>query len=741
MKCAVLNGTKQLAYPKPYARPGEAVEIADLFSRRFAYDAFVMPHAIPAGELPYRVTKDDYLARFPNLRFVLLFADIDGHGLAPDTLSAWKAAESARARSFLELYPGLLYETSRGLRLVWRTDLPFNEYAHLARAFYERMTEFGFSQIQRGVSDVGVDRTACSFGRHMRLPFVVRDGERQEPKIEGSLEFLKFDAGVAPAARKPRPRPRALANAGISLTSNDPNIRRALELGVAAPMHGMKFAVVCPGGHTEPLSSKTVIVPEGYLVCQSARCRHLRYGDWSRTIPFDLVSLEEGERIIEAGLRKGGIGQVLSVLDVPCGVGKSHIARRLLPAGEILEGTQTVLLSPTNALATQHREACGAEQHAGVAAEIPGRDLCVQPKVVAKLHELGLSSKYACQTCPNREGCKVAEPIGDRAKGMVSTHAMLHRFDEGKHLVIIDEMPAVTESFEIDLKAIPEAMKACKRDWALGIGAWASALCSGRVDENARTQALFQSETPETAKIPTYGEHFDGERMQKTFAPIQTARDVRRAAHPSSRIVFADGKARVTRLSAPMAYLQERGGSLLAAGASETLLRAVRPDLEISHLYVQDPVSIERVLVKTSDASTRKLLADPARLGRIVSAAKARAAGRPALFMCAKALEPSIRAAGVEVATFGALRGLDAWKDREVFVTIGDHFDNIGAVDAEAEFLNVDAWALSRERVEIELGQAHGRARDPRRSTPCSHFHYGEVWPFGWGPMRASVEF
>jgi hypothetical protein len=83
---------------------------------------------------------------------------------------------------------------------------------------------------------------------------------------------------------------------------------------------------------------------------------------------------------------------------------------------------------------------------------------------------------------------------------------------------------------------------------------------------------------------------------------------------------------------------------------------------------------------------------------------------------------------------YGALRGLDHWRDYDALVTFGDPWPNLGEVQNECDFLGLtDGWeerAAAMCRAELE--QAHGRLRVPHRRTPCLMVHVGSVRPGGW---------
>lgn len=88
----------------------------------------------------------------------------------------------------------------------------------------------------------------------------------------------------------------------------------------------------------------------------------------------------------------------------------------------------------------------------------------------------------------------------------------------------------------------------------------------------------------------------------------------------------------------------------------------------------------------------------------------------------------------LELGHYGAMRGLDGWKELDALVTLGDPWPNIGDVQHEVDYLGLGVgW---QERVEAkcraELEQAQGRLRTVHRSRPGRQLHVGHVVPGGW---------
>jgi transcriptional regulator with XRE-family HTH domain len=96
--------------------------------------------------------------------------------------------------------------------------------------------------------------------------------------------------------------------------------------------------------------------------------------------------------------------------------------------------------------------------------------------------------------------------------------------------------------------------------------------------------------------------------------------------------------------------------------------------------------------------------------------------------------------AEIELAHYGATRGLNRFKECDALVTIGDPWANFGDTSAEAEFLGVEGDAHAESRCRDELEQAHGRLRVVHRDRPGRALHVGRVLPGGLGWREGAVE-
>jgi hypothetical protein len=96
----------------------------------------------------------------------------------------------------------------------------------------------------------------------------------------------------------------------------------------------------------------------------------------------------------------------------------------------------------------------------------------------------------------------------------------------------------------------------------------------------------------------------------------------------------------------------------------------------------------------------------------------------------------------IQIAHYGAVRGLDSMKDVDALITLGDPWPNLGEVQHEVESLCLsESWERrAHAHCQVELEQAHGRVRAAHRSRPARVAHLGSVLPGGSGWLH-DVEF
>lgn len=96
----------------------------------------------------------------------------------------------------------------------------------------------------------------------------------------------------------------------------------------------------------------------------------------------------------------------------------------------------------------------------------------------------------------------------------------------------------------------------------------------------------------------------------------------------------------------------------------------------------------------------------------------------------------------LELAHYGAVRGLNRWAAFDACLTIGDPWPSKPTAQDTADALglgNFDTAYIAAARG--ELAQVHGRLRDVRRTTPAWHGHFGQLAPAGWGPNTVVITF
>jgi hypothetical protein len=199
--------------------------------------------------------------------------------------------------------------------------------------------------------------------------------------------------------------------------------------------------------------------------------------------------------------------------------------------------------------------------------------------------------------------------------------------------------------------------------------------------------------------------------------------------------------------------LRTHGGRLviLDAAANVEELRALRSDLHIERLDVDDAGDARRILLFAKHA-TRTSLRDPRKRGElldrwlraVLERLDKRRVRRP-VFVAYKSLVAELRAhralvdwckddprRSVRFAHYGALRGSNRFRKRDAVVTLCDPWWNGDDVTGRAEWLALDEPSYRVALATAELGQAHGRSRSVRRRRRLTHVHVGRLVPDGW---------
>lgn len=212
----------------------------------------------------------------------------------------------------------------------------------------------------------------------------------------------------------------------------------------------------------------------------------------------------------------------------------------------------------------------------------------------------------------------------------------------------------------------------------------------------------------------------------------------------------------IASLTPEASLFKEYGGVVLDATANVAELTALRPDTNLTRIYVKDVGSVERYVITTPGLSRTALSADASTLTKTVDKAKkqvvkwARIQGikepKVAIFTYKDRLDEVKRLwPEADVAYYGNTRGYDRWFQEgfDVFLTIGDPISNLGSLALQWTVLtgkppvdgDIAFQAYISASAEAEAAQAHGRARDPQAKKGFGgrlHIHFGVRIPAGW---------
>lgn len=426
--------------------------------------------------------------------------------------------------------------------------------------------------------------------------------------------------------------------------------------------------------------------------------------------------------------------------------------------------------------------------HAAVTRATSSRAACERLDEALEVERYGLSVRSVlCPACPQRKTCEARkEPTGH---GDVAPHQMASRFSDVG--IAFDEQFGISEQFTITAGDIQLAKRAiasyADNENSALIAPWVR-----RLEGSAAGGVSFFAESELASAIRYANERFradavggrvrvlrDMPRIDPTlphgelvraladlslevpklrkgaargdvaYRALQALAKVRKAARKGSLLAVRGDVLEVCGLTAmARAFRDARSAIVLSASPLIPALRALRPGLRIERVDVVDPPGlVHRTMITATDTHARALSEDTDRLrwyvGEIVRRHEAGGGGR-LLIVVAKTFAELVRswvdAGRVDVAHYGATSGLDAWKDFDGFATIGECWGNIEAVRREAELLGIDANEHAESIVRAELCQAHGRARDPRRTKPARHWHIGTAWPLGWTAQNTAAE-
>jgi hypothetical protein len=519
--------------------------------------------------------------------------------------------------------------------------------------------------------------------------------------------------------------------------------------------------------------------------------RDLDADDDARTVPLDGVAEQIGS-VLDAIAMPGR----LLVVRVPTGAGKSRAAMLAIARSR----RPVVLAVPTHALADEHEarmQALGVTvaRRRGLLAVVlaDGTPACsVYARAVALQDAGGSVATMLCPTCPHRQGCP-ARKREARRRVVLTVHQLASASLDaaaGDTLLVYDETPALTETLSLtraDLDAARTMLTSGILDarFARSVGAWVVALSSAASDDEhdlatacaradahasrpARTLMSWAREHAAGADAIRTGARWlgtepaladgdlhavDGERWAEAMHAIRVYRAIL-AAQTTSRIAWRNGALAVHVDTSEATLIRERGAVVLDATPPTAMLDSLAADGVWSlSLTVPDGAAITRTILYTI-AATRSKLAPRrtvdwtgvrALLARALDAVRV-LDGRT-LVIAYKSIADGLRAGKLadllgertDVAHFGAVRGLDVYREHAACITLGDPIPEIGEEHERASVLGLDGDSHIRAIARAELAQAHGRLRDPSRSTPATHVHVGMVAPLGWTSAMTSV--
>jgi len=405
--------------------------------------------------------------------------------------------------------------------------------------------------------------------------------------------------------------------------------------------------------------------------------------------------------------------------------------------------------------------------------------------------------RYRCEhydTCPAKDG-----EVGE-GKVTVGTHALIAELDAAAGstgLLVIDEPPPALEAFTFKVDDVDVALGHLAyfdRAYAAAMGPVLLAL---RAWDNPDVifddlAASLERPPPDMAKPPLL--HY---AVRQCKADVRLATNLGAASHvlrslyramtdaeATVRLELEPTRVVVTSPRPELARALRREGAvvLLDANADVQLpayakLLAYTPP--VHRFTAPDGAPIDRTMLRCGSATRRSWLAH----GRLVTdtgllvalrAVRAWYPGGTVGIITMRQVEIAIAAALgrdhstagwgssakhlaevaaevrealegvdiVELAHYGATRGLNRMANVDCLVTLGDPWPSVSDAQAEATYLGDEAgWEDRLEaKCRAELEQAHGRLRVVHRTRPGFALHVGRVLPGGSGWASARTE-
>lgn len=401
-----------------------------------------------------------------------------------------------------------------------------------------------------------------------------------------------------------------------------------------------------------------------------------------------------------------------------------------------------------------------------------------------------------CPACPQRDTCPVRFPVQSGARIRLRVHAAYEPVEPGRAIVVLDEEPETHERLEVSPAHLRELTSKYSPVLAALTGAshayWSPVQVERERARLAAEAALADEEVPTfdpgqayyvrqaalalkearpvredilgglarsagTVRLSAAVARELAENPAKALSVDSTALEAVRAVVA----LASSGRGAVRRLDGTLEVISEtatlrdtRRGWVRLLSATPT--PGAYGDLEVFDPRVADGCDgVSREVLYLARSSTTSFKCDPPweairRLLGGYTAEYGRFSGRVLLVTFkhvvanhAQTLEDLFPGASVETRWFGAVAGSnlfeeDASLEVTAIVTLGDYYANRRwlfehlAIERGEDDIEKAISEAGVAQVAQELAQAHGRARDPRRTRPIQHVHLGTVLPLGW---------